>query len=155
MSNIPFSANSILILKLNEFKYLPLGPLNNCHLSSLKDILVSMANSVTNASRVRVVQKSTARDISLFTLFSILILVGVQSGNWRSWKFVLPLLTWITTSATLCGYYQRKFHKHQKKCTFVKIHLNYDADLCSLVQQITNKSLQSNHRFLSLRVSKT
>ena len=81
MSNIPFSANSILILKLNEFKYLPLGPLKNCRSASLKDILVSMVNSVTNASRVRVVQKSTARDISLFTLFNILILAGVQSGN--------------------------------------------------------------------------
>ena len=81
MSNIPFSANSILILKLNEFKYLPLGPLKNCRLSSLKEVLVSMANSVTNASRVRVVQKSIARDIALFTLFNMLILPGVQSGN--------------------------------------------------------------------------
>ena len=81
MSNIPFSANSILILKLNEFKYLPLGPLKNFRSDSLKDVIVSMVNSVTNASRVRVVQKSTARDISLFTLFSILILAGVQAGN--------------------------------------------------------------------------
>ena len=81
MSNIPFSANSILILKINEFKYLPLGPLKNCHSASLKDVLVSMVNSVTNASRVRVFQKPTARDISLFTLFNILILAGVQSGN--------------------------------------------------------------------------
>ena len=81
MSNIPFSANSILIFELNEFKYLPLGPLKNCRSASLKEVLVSMANSVTNASRVRIVQKSTAQDISLFTLFNILILVGVQSGN--------------------------------------------------------------------------
>ena len=76
MSNIPFSANSILILKLNEFKYLPLGPLKNYRSASLKDVLVSMANFVTNASRVRVVQKSTARDISLFTLFNILLSCG-------------------------------------------------------------------------------
>ena len=81
MSNIPFSANSILILKLNEFKYLPLGPLKNCCLASLKDVLVSMANSVTNASRVHIVQKSMAQDISLFTLFNIVILTGVQVGN--------------------------------------------------------------------------
>ena len=81
MSNIPFSANSILILKLNEFKYLPLGPLKNYRSNLLKDVLVSMVNSVTNASRVHVVQKSTALDISLFTLFNILILAGVQSGN--------------------------------------------------------------------------
>ena len=81
MRNIPFSANSILILKLNKFKNLPLGPLKNCHSASLKEVLVSMENSVTNDSRVRVVQKSTAWDISLFTLFSILILVGVQAGN--------------------------------------------------------------------------
>ena len=81
MSNIPFSANSILILKPNEFKNLPLGPLKNCRSASLKEVLVSMANSVTNASRVRVVQKSIVRDISLFTLFSILILVGVQSES--------------------------------------------------------------------------
>ena len=77
MSNIPFSANSILILKLNEFKYLPLGPLKNCHSASLKEVLVSMANSVTNASRVCVVQKSIAHDIALFTLFNISILAGV------------------------------------------------------------------------------
>ena len=81
MSNIPFSANSILILKLNEFKYLPLGPLKNCLSASLKEVLVSMENSVTNASRVRVVQKSAAHDIALFTLFKILILAGVQLGN--------------------------------------------------------------------------
>ena len=81
MSNIPFSANSILILKLNEFKYLPLGSLKNCRSASLKDVLVSMENSVTNASRVHVVQKSTAHDIALFTLFNILILARVQSGN--------------------------------------------------------------------------
>ena len=81
MSNIPFSTNSILILKLNEFKNLPLGPLKNCLSASLKEVLVSMENSVTNASRVRVVQKSTARDIALFTLFNILTLAGVQSGN--------------------------------------------------------------------------
>ena len=81
MSNIPFSANSILILKLNEFKNLPLGPLKNCRSASLKEVLVSMAKFVTKASRVCVVQKSTAWDISLFTLFSILILVGVQARN--------------------------------------------------------------------------
>ena len=81
MSNIPFSANSILILKLNEFKYLPLGPLKNCHSALLKDVLVSMVNSITNASRVRVVQKSTSQDISLFTLFRILILTGIQVEN--------------------------------------------------------------------------
>ena len=81
MSNIPFSTNSILILKLNEFKKLPLGPLKNCRSASLKEVLMSMENSVTNALRVHVVQKSTARDISLFTLFSVLILAGVQSGN--------------------------------------------------------------------------
>ena len=81
MSNIPFSANSILIFKLNEFKYLTLGPLKNYHSASLKEVLVSMANSDTNASRVHVVHKSTARDISLFTLFNILILAGVESGN--------------------------------------------------------------------------
>ena len=78
---MPFSANSILIIKLNEFKYLPLGPLKKCHSASLKEVLVSMENSITNASRVRVIQKSTARDIALFTLFNMLILVGVQSGN--------------------------------------------------------------------------
>ena len=44
-----FSANSILIRKLNEFKNLPLGPLKNCRSASLKEVLVSMANSVTNA----------------------------------------------------------------------------------------------------------
>ena len=82
MSNIiPFLANSILIFKLNELKYLPLGPLKNCRSASLKEVLVSMANSVTNASRVHVVQKSTARDISLFTLFNILILAGVHAEN--------------------------------------------------------------------------
>ena len=54
MSNIAFSANSILILELNEFKYLPLGPLKNYLSASLKEVCVSMANSVTNASRVRV-----------------------------------------------------------------------------------------------------
>ena len=66
---MPFSAKSILILKLNEFMYLPLGPWKNCLLASLKEVLVSMANYVINASRVHVVQKSTARDIALFTLF--------------------------------------------------------------------------------------
>ena len=78
---MPFLAKSILICKLNEFKYLPLGILKKCHSASLKEVLVSMANSVTNASRVRVVQKSIAHDIALFTLFNILILSGVQSGN--------------------------------------------------------------------------
>ena len=78
---MPFSSKSILIFKLNEFMYLPLGPLKNCLSASLKEVLVSMENSVTNASRVRVVQKSTARDITLFTLFNMLILAGVQSGN--------------------------------------------------------------------------
>ena len=78
---MPFSAKRILICKLNEFRYLLLGPLKNFLSASLKEVLVSMANSVTNASRVRVVQKSTARDIALFTLFNILILAGVQSGN--------------------------------------------------------------------------
>ena len=74
---MPFSAKSILIFKLNEFKYLPLGPLKKCLSASLKEVLVSMANSVTKASRVRVAQKSTARDIALFTLFNILTLAGV------------------------------------------------------------------------------
>ena len=46
-------------------------------------------NSVTNASRFRTVQKSTAREIALFTLFKIVILAGVQGGNWFSWKFFL------------------------------------------------------------------
>ena len=78
---MPFSAKSILICKLNGFKYLPLGPLKKCLSASLKEVLVLMANFVTNASRVRVVQKSTARDITLFTLFNMLILAGVQSGN--------------------------------------------------------------------------
>ena len=36
MSNIPFSANSILILKLNEFKNLPLGPLKKLSLGFTK-----------------------------------------------------------------------------------------------------------------------
>ena len=78
---MPFSAKSILICRLNEFRYLPLGPLKNCLSASLKEVLVSMENSVTKASRVRVVQKSTACDIALFTLFNILTLAGVQSGN--------------------------------------------------------------------------
>ena len=76
-----FSAKSILICRLNEFKYLPLGPLKKCLSASLKEVLVLMENSVTNASRVHVIQKSTARDIALFTLFNMLILAGVQSGN--------------------------------------------------------------------------
>ena len=78
---MPFSAKSILIFKLNEFRYLPLGPLKNYLSSLLKEVLVSMENSVTNDSMVCVVQKLTARDIALFTLFNILILAGVQSGN--------------------------------------------------------------------------
>ena len=78
---MPFSAKSILICRLNEFRYLPLGPLKNYLSASLKEVLVSMENYVTNASRVRVVQKSTARDIGLFTLFNILTLAGVQSRN--------------------------------------------------------------------------
>ena len=78
---MPFSSKRILIFKLNEFNYLPLGPLKNCHSASLKEVLVSMVNFVTNASRVRVVQKSTAHDIALFTLFNMLILAGAQSGN--------------------------------------------------------------------------
>ena len=56
-------------------------PLKKLLLASLKKVLVSLANSVTNASRVRIVQKSTAHDIALFTLFNMLILAGVQSGN--------------------------------------------------------------------------
>ena len=36
---MPFSAKIILILKLNEFKYLPLGPLKNCRSASLKEVL--------------------------------------------------------------------------------------------------------------------
>ena len=55
----------------------PLGPLKNFLSASLKEVLVSMVKSVTKASRVHVVQKSTARDIALFTLFNILILSGV------------------------------------------------------------------------------
>ena len=70
---MPFSAKRILICRLNEFRYLPLGPLKNFLSASLKEVLVSMANSVTNAS--------IARDITLFTLFNMLILAGVQSGN--------------------------------------------------------------------------
>ena len=78
---MPFSDNSILSLKFNEFEYLPLGPLKNCLSASLKEVCVSMANSVTNASRVRVVKKSTALDTTLFTLLNRLILSGVQSGD--------------------------------------------------------------------------
>ena len=74
---MPFSAKSILIFKLNEFKYLPLGPLKNCLLALLKEVLVSMANSITNASMVHVIQKSTACDITFFTLFNMLIVAGV------------------------------------------------------------------------------
>ena len=81
MSNIPFSASIILIFKLNEFKYLPRGPLKNYRSASLNEVCVSMANFVTNASRVRVVQKSTALETMLFTLFNILILLGVQERN--------------------------------------------------------------------------
>ena len=76
-----FSAKIILIFKLNEFKYLPLGPLKNYLSASLKYVCVSMANSVTNASRVRIVQKSTALDTALFTLFNRLILSGLQEGH--------------------------------------------------------------------------
>ena len=146
---MPFSAKSILILKLNEFKYLPLGPLKNYRSASLKDVLVSMANSVTNASRVRVVQKSTARDISLFTLFSILILAGVQSRNWRSWKFVLLSINLDNHWCNSMWILPKKIHKHHKKHTFVKIHLHFDTDLCSLAQRILDKSHQANHWFLS------
>ena len=78
---MPFLAKRILICRLNEFRYLPLGPLKNCLSASLKEVLVSMAKSVTNASKVRVVQKSTAWDIALFTLFNRLILSGVQAGD--------------------------------------------------------------------------
>ena len=78
---MPFSAKSILICRLNEFRYLPLGPLKNFRSASLKEVLMSMAYSVINASRVHIVQKSIARDITLFTLFNMLILAGVQSGN--------------------------------------------------------------------------
>ena len=78
---MPFSSKSILIFKLNEFRYLPLGPLKNCIFASLKEVCVSMANPITNASRVRVVQKSTALDTALFTLFNRLILSGVQVGD--------------------------------------------------------------------------
>ena len=81
MSNIPFSANSILILKLNELKNLPLGPLKKYRSASLKEVLVSMVNSITNASRVRAIQKSIAHEIALFTLFKIMILAGVQRRN--------------------------------------------------------------------------
>ena len=76
-----FLAKSILIFKLNEFRYLLLGPLKNFISASLKEVCVSMENSVTNASRVRVVQKSTALDTALFTLFNSLILSGVQVGD--------------------------------------------------------------------------
>ena len=76
-----FSAKSILNVKLNEFKYLPLGPLKNCRSASLKVVLVSMENSITNDSMVCVVHKLTARDIALFTLFNSLILFGVQAGD--------------------------------------------------------------------------
>ena len=145
MSNIPFLVNSISSLKLNEFKYLPLGPLKNCRSASLKDLLVSMANSVTTASRVRVVQKSTARDISLFTLFNILILAGSNQKTDLLGSSSFSLSTWITTGATLCGYYQRKVHKHHKKHTFVKSHLHYDVDLYFLAQRISDKSHQANH----------
>ena len=78
---MPFSAKSILIFRPNEFKYLPLGPLKNCLSASLNEVCVSMANSVTNASRVRVVQKSTALQTALFTLFNRLIISGVQEGD--------------------------------------------------------------------------
>ena len=78
---MPFSAKSILIFKLNEFKYLPLGTLKNYRSTSLKELLVSMVNSVTNASRVRIVQKSTALDTTLFTLFNRLIISEVQAGD--------------------------------------------------------------------------
>ena len=78
---MPFSAKRILIFKLNEFRYLPLGPLKNCLSASLKEVCVSMANSVTNGSRVRVVQKSTALDTALLVFFKSLILSGVQLGD--------------------------------------------------------------------------
>ena len=76
-----FLAKSILIFRLNEFKYLALGPLKNCLSASLKEVCVSMANSVTNDSRVCVVQKSTALDTVLFTLFNSLIISGAQAGD--------------------------------------------------------------------------
>ena len=72
-----FSAKSILIFRLNEIRYLPLGPLKNYFSASLKEVCVSMANSVTNDSKFYVVQKSTALDTALFTLFNSLILSGV------------------------------------------------------------------------------
>ena len=78
---MPFSAKSILIFRLNEFRYLPLGPLKNCLSASLKEVFVSMENSVTNASRVHIVQKSTALDTALLVFFNSLILSGVQSGD--------------------------------------------------------------------------
>ena len=78
---MPFSTKRILIVRLNEFRYLPLGPLKNYLSASLKEVCVSMVNSVTNASRVRVIHKSTALDTALFTLFNSLILSGVQEGD--------------------------------------------------------------------------
>ena len=80
---MPFSAKSILIFILNEFKYLALGPLKNYLFASLKEVCVSMVNSITNASRVCIVQKSTALDTALFTLFNSLVLSGVQAGDWH------------------------------------------------------------------------
>ena len=76
-----FLAKSILILRLNEFRYLPLGPMKNCLSASLKGVCVSMVNSIINDSRVCVVQKSTALDTALFTLFNRLIISGVQAGD--------------------------------------------------------------------------
>ena len=155
MSNIPFLANSILILKLNEFKNLPLGPLKKCRSASLKEVPVSMANSITNASRVHVVQKSTTLDTALFTLFNILILSGVQVGDWSSLKFVFLSVNLDSHWCNSMWILPKKNYKHPKKCTFVRIHLSYDEDPYFLVQQISNRSLQSSHRFILLRVSKT
>ena len=78
---MPFLAKRILMFRLNEFRYIALGHLKNYLSASLKELCVSIANSVTNSSRVRVVQKSTALDIALFTLFNRLILSGVQAGD--------------------------------------------------------------------------
>ena len=72
-----------------------------------------MANFVTKASNVHVVQKSTARDTSLFMCCTRLTLAGVHVGTRRAWKFVL-------LSVNLDNH-------------FVKSHVRYNADLYSLV----------------------
>ena len=123
--------------------------------ASLKEVCVSMVNSVTNASRVRVVHKSTVLDIALFTLFNSLILSRVQAGDWSSWKFVFPSVNLDNHWCNSMWNYQRKFHKYQKKRTFVRSRLRYDEDPYFLVQQISDKYLQSSHWFLLLRASKS